>query len=97
MVDEKKINEIKKMITDTVVKDSPEFKGIEPTIKIIEPGELVVSKKTTDKLGLSEAKTKKEYKFSFRKKVIAEDGAEIPIVVHVTTDEKGKIIRYTGN
>jgi len=97
MVDNKKINEIKKMITDTVVKDSPELKGIEPTIKIIKSGELVVSKKTTDKLGLPEAKTKERYRFSFRKKVIAEDGAEIPIVVHVTTDEKGNIIKYTGN
>jgi hypothetical protein len=37
------------------------------------------------------------HRFSFRKKVIAEYGAEIPIVVHVTIDEKGNVIRYTGN
>ena len=97
MEDDQKINEIKKMIMDTVVKDSPEMEGIEPKMKVIKSGELVVPKKTTEKLGLSEARTKKRYRFSFRKKVTAEDGAEIPIVVHVTTDEEGNIIKYTGN
>ena len=93
MVDKEIVERIKRI----VVKDSPEMEGVEPEIREIKSDEPVAPKRTMEKLGLPEVKTKKGYRFSFRKKVIAEDGAEIPIVVHVTTDEKGNIIRYTGN
>jgi len=82
---------------EIVVKDSPKMEGVEPEIREIKSDELIAPKKTMKKLGLPEVKKKKGYRFSFRRTVIAEDGAEIPIVVHVTTDEKGNIIRYTGN
>lgn len=85
-----------KIATEHIKKESPELKDVEPTIQ---EEERSIPQKVERKLGLVHPKkTPTNVKvFTFKKTVTAEDGAKIPIVSKVTIDENGNIIKSTGN
>ncbi len=88
--------ELKKIAKEFVKKDTPELADQEPTV---EEEERSFPKEIERKLGLEQPKvTPSNVKvFTFKKTVIAEDGAKIPIVSRVTIDENGNVIKATGN
>jgi hypothetical protein len=88
--------ELKKIAKEFVKKDTPELADQEPTVQ---DEERSVPKEVECKLGLEHPKaTLPNVKtFTFKKTVIAEDGAKIPIVSRITIDENGNIIKATGN
>jgi D-aminopeptidase len=88
--------QLKKIATEHIKKESPELKDVEPTIQ---EEERSIPQKVERKLGLEHPKkTPANAKvFTFKKTVTAEDGAQIPIVSKVTIDENGNIIKSTGN
>ncbi len=98
--------DIIKKIKEKVIKENPEFKDVEPMVKeeVLEiPKEI---KEKMKKMG-KEIKEINQPKQGFEKKkiktitfkrfVIAEDGAKIPIVLRITVDEKGNILKESGN
>ena len=88
--------ELKKLVVAYVKKDSPEFADVEPSVQ---EEERSIPQTVERKLGLSHPKKipSKVTVFTFKKVVIAEDGAKIPVVSRVTVDENGNIIKVTGN
>ncbi len=90
--------EIPKELIDKIKKEmleySPEMEGVEP---LVEAKEVSIPPKAIKKLGIEKLEAKKVYTFTFRKTMKAEDGAKIPIVSRITTDEEGNIIKKTGN
>jgi hypothetical protein len=88
--------ELKKIAKEFIRKDTPELADQEP---IVQEEERIVPKEVERKLGLEHPKTTPSNvkTFTFKKTVIAEDGAKIPIVSRVTIDENGNIIKATGN
>jgi hypothetical protein len=88
--------ELKKIAKEFIGKDTPELADQEP---IVQEEERIVPKEVERKLGLEHPKTTPSNvkTFTFKKTVIAEDGAKIPIVSRVTIDENGNIIKATGN
>lgn len=89
-IPKKLIEKIKKEMLEY----SPEMEGIEP---LVETKEISIPSKTAMKLGIEKLEAKKVYTFTFRKNITAEDGAKIPLVSRITTDEEGNIIKKTGN
>lgn len=89
--------EVPKELVDKIKKEmykySPEMEGIEPTI---ETKEISLPPKAAKKIGIKKMEPKRVHTFSFRKTMTAEDGAKIPIVTRITTDEEGNIIKKTG-
>jgi hypothetical protein len=88
--------ELKKIAKDFIRKDTPELADQEPTVQ---DEERSVPREVERKLGLEHPKTAPSNvkTFTFKKIVVAEDGAKIPIVSRVTIDENGNIIKATGN
>ncbi len=86
--------ELIEKVKNEIAQESPEIAGVEPTVDI---KELSVPSATTKKLGIEKPETKKVYIFTFKKTVTAADGAKLPIVSRVTTDEDGNLIKKTGN
>ncbi len=91
MVDEKKINEIKRKIS----KEFPEFKGVEPQIteKKIKPQSALYRK-----LSLGTPKQLiRIVRLRFKKKVETVDKVEIERILTVSLNEEGEIIKITGS
>lgn len=89
MIDRKKINKIKRKI----LKEFPEFKGIEPKIteKKIRPQSAIYRK-----LSLGEPKQFRTiFRLKFKKKIETVDKVKIERILIVTLDEHGKIIKIT--
>lgn len=101
--------DIIKKIKEKVIKENPEFKDVEPTLieEVLEiPGKI---KEKMKKMGkeIKQTNQQKQAKQGFEKKkiktitfkrfAVAEDGAKIPIVLRVTVDEKGNILKESGN
>ncbi|MDI6729965.1 MAG: hypothetical protein QMD06_00255 [Candidatus Altarchaeum sp.] len=100
------MDDIIKKIKEKVINENPEFKDAEIVIKeeILEiPGEI---KEKMKKIGKEIKETnqpkqgfeKKKIKtITFKRFAIAEDGAKIPIILRFTVDEKGNILKESGN
>lgn len=88
--------ELKKIAKEFIKKDTPELADQEPTVQ---DEKRIVPKEIEKKLGLElpKAALSNVKVFTFKKTVVAEDGAKIPIVSRVTIDENGNIIKATGN
>ncbi len=88
--------ELKKIAKEFIKTDTPELADQEPTVQ---DEERSVPREVECKLGIEHLKTTPSSVkvFTFKKTVIAEDGAKIPIVSRVTIDENGNIIKATGN
>lgn len=97
--------EILKKIKEKVEKEDPIFKGVEPIIseEKVEVEEVEkINKKIRKIRGIGTSETNKNFPekmtvMTFKKTAIAEDGAKIPIVRRITINEKGEIIKDTGN
>jgi len=95
-----------KKLKEKVIKENPEFKDVEPIVKeeVLEIPETI--KEKMKKMG-KEIKEINQTKQGFEKKkiktitfkrfAVAEDGAKIPIVLRLTVDEKGNILKESGN
>jgi hypothetical protein len=90
------IDQLKQIAKDYIQKDSPELAAVEPTHQ---EETRIVDQASQAKLGLRQPKTipAKVNVFTFKKNVIAEDGAKIPIVTRVTVDADGNVLKATGN
>lgn len=93
------MNDIVEKIKRKVVKENPEFKDVEP---IVEEDVLEIPEEIEKKMGKEIPKQKKIEKqkiktITFKRFGIAEDGTKIPIVLSITVDEKGNILKETGN
>ena len=77
-----------------ILEYSPEMEGVEPEVEIREDPLLP---RVAAKLGIEQPEPKKVFIFTFKKTMTADDGAEIPIVSMITTDEEGDIIEQSGN
>ncbi len=98
--------DIIKKIREKVIKENPEFKDVEPIVKeeVLEiPAGI---KEKMKKIGkeikeINQSKQgyeKKKIKtITFKRFATAEDGAKIPIVLRITVDEKGNILKESGN
>lgn len=86
--------ELVEKIKKEMLKDSPEMEGVEP---VVETKEISIPPKAAKKLGIEKLEVKKVYTFTFKKTMVAEDGAKLPILSRITTDEEGNIIKKTGN
>lgn len=89
--------ELKKIAKEFIKKDTPELADQEPTVQ---EEKHIVPKDIERKLGIElpkKAAPSNVKVFTFKKTVIAEDGAKIPVVSRVTIDENGNIIKATGN
>ena len=87
MIDRKKINEVKKI----VIKQYPEFKGIEPKIitKTIKPQYALFKK-----LSLGIPKQQKQItKLKFTKEILTNDKTKLERIILVTLNDKGEIIK----
>ena len=95
------MDDVIKKIKEKVVKENPEFKGVEPIVKeeILEVPEGIKKKMKRLGGGIPDSKTapKKVKVLTFKRFAMAEDGVKIPIVLTVTVDEQGNIIKETGN
>jgi len=89
-------DELKKIARKEIMKNSPGLGDVEP---VVSEEERTVNDAVGRKLAIDHKKTvaKKAKVFTFKKTVIAEDGAKIPVVARVTVDEDGNIIKSTGN
>lgn len=94
-----------KKIKERVIKENPEFKDAEIAVKeeVLEiPGEI---KEKMKKIGkeIKEIQPKQGFEkkkiktITFKRFAVAEDGAKIPIVLRLTVDEKGNILKESGN
>ncbi len=100
------MDDIIKKIKEKVIKESPEFKDVEPTIteEVLEiPGKIKEKMKKMGKEIKETNQTKQEFEkkkiktITFKRFAVAEDGAKIPIVLRLTVDEKGNILKESGN
>jgi len=99
-------DDIIKKIKEKVVKENPEFKDVEPIVKeeVLEiPGEIKEKMKKMGKEIKEINQTKRGFEgkkikmITFKRFAVAEDGAKIPIVLRLTVDEKGNILKESGN
>jgi len=95
-------DDIIKKIKEKVVRENSEFKDVEPIVKeeVLEiPGEIKEKMKKMGKEIKSQPKfeEKKIKTLTFKKFAVAEDGAKIPIVLRITVDERGNILKESGN
>lgn len=90
------IDQLKQIAKDHIVKDAPDLAAQDPIHQEEERG---VNPATQAKLGLIQPKKQpaKVNVFTFKKTVTAEDGAKLPIVVRITVDADGNVIKVTGN
>jgi len=90
-----------KKLKEKVIKENPEFKDVEPTIteEVLEVPETIKEKmkKTGREIKGQKIESKKIHTLTFKKFAIAEDGAKIPIVLRITVDEKGNVLKESGN
>jgi hypothetical protein len=91
-----KDDELKKIARDAIVKSSPGLADVEP---IVSEEERFVPAAVGRKLAIDHKKAvaKKTKVFTFKKTVIADDGAKIPVVTRITMDENGNILKSSGN
>jgi len=97
--------DIIKKIKEKVIKENPEFKDVEPIVKeeVLEIPETIKEKmkKMGKEIKTNQSKQKFEGKkiktITFKRFATAEDGAKIPIVLRLTVDEKGNILKESGN
>jgi len=88
--------ELKKIAMAELAKGSPGLTGVEPSVS---EEERSVPEAVGKKLAIDHRKVvaTKAKVFTFKKTVVAEDGAKIPVIARITVDENGKIIKSTGN
>ncbi len=97
------MDDIIKKIKEKVINENPEFKDVEPIVNeevleipagIKEKMKKMGKEINQPKQGFEKKKIKT---ITFKRFVIAEDGAKIPIVLRITVDEKGNILKESGN
>jgi hypothetical protein len=90
------LDQLKQIAKDYIKESSPDLAAVEP---IHQEEERSVQPTTQTKLGIAQPKKipSKVSVFTFRKTATTEDGAMIPIVVRVTVDTDGNIVKETGN
>ncbi|CEG11097.1 hypothetical protein MSIBF_A1140004 [groundwater metagenome] len=97
------MDNIIKKIKEKVINENPEFKDVEPVVneEVLEiPAGI---KEKMKKIGKEINQTKQGFEkkkvktITFKRFAVAEDGAKIPIVLRLTVDEKGNILKESGN